>query len=125
MKRLMFHIIAGVSLIFAGWGMTSCSDLLEAEAKDVLPVEGAYRNIDDADAAIRGIYGQLTELAPQYVVLNELRADLLDVTSNAGQELKALSLHQNMASVGDYADARPFFSLINNCNDVIARMLWP
>ncbi|MGQ1947667.1 RagB/SusD family nutrient uptake outer membrane protein [Geofilum sp. OHC36d9] len=119
MKRFKFYIIAVVTFLLGGWGLFSCTDVLEADAKDVLLADGAWQTIDDADAAIRGVYGQLSNLAPQYIVLNELRADLLDVTENASPELRALSMHEDGAENCEYADPSPFFELINNCNDVI------
>jgi len=94
--------------------------LLENDPREVLLENEVYRNKDDADAAIRGIYGQMMDLATQYVVLNELRADLMDVTRNAGLSLMELSRHLPVTPGNEWASPRRFFGLINNCNDVIA-----
>jgi starch-binding outer membrane protein, SusD/RagB family len=103
-------------------GFVSCSDMLEVSDRDVLGANEVYRNIDDANAAIRGVYGLLVDLAPQYVVLNELRADLLDVTANASPDLVQLAAHQQLTVESEWANPRKFFELINNCNDVIANL---
>jgi len=97
----------------------SCEKFLEVPPKDLLTSEQHYRDKFDADAAVRGIYGKLLNLADEYVILNELRADLMDVTENADVYLREMNLHQVSAG-NPYADPTPFFSLINNCNDALS-----
>ncbi len=100
-------------------GFAGCKDVLESDPRDVLTEGEFYRDIHDADAAIRGLYGKLSDLATRYVVLNELRADLMDVTYNADHYLRELASHEELTSDNPWTDAGPFFSLINNCNSVI------
>ncbi|QES88290.1 RagB/SusD family nutrient uptake outer membrane protein [Rhizosphaericola mali] len=109
-------IIIGISIIlfcFAG-----CKKILNVNPEDLLSEENAYQDIHDADAAVIGIYGQLTQLAEQYIVLNELRGDLTDITENANADLSEIALH-NVKSGNKYADPRPFYSVILNCNDAL------
>jgi hypothetical protein len=96
----------------------SCKKIVDIQPKTSLTNTQVYRNVFDADAAVIGIYGKLMGLAKQYVILNELRADLMDVTTNADLYLKEISTH-NVSANNPYADPRPFFSLINDCNDVL------
>lgn len=96
----------------------SCQKFLDLQPNEVLLPEQVYRDKYDANAAIRGIYGKLMNLAPQYVVLNELRADLMDVTSNADINLRDLNLH-NAKPGNPWIDPQPFYSLINDCNDAL------
>ncbi len=96
----------------------SCKKLLDKEPEVVLSSTNMYRNVFDADAAVIGIYGKLMGLAKQYVVLNELRADLMQVTDNADNFLREINQH-NVSSANPYADPKPIYSLINNCNDVL------
>ncbi len=56
----------------------------------MLTDDNMYRNVFDADAAVMGIYGKFMNLAGQYVVLNELRADLLTVTPGSNDFLKQM-----------------------------------
>ncbi len=119
MRISKFFKTAIVAALF-GIPLVSCSDLLKTDADEVLLANEVYRNKEDADAAIRGIYGHLMDLATQYVVLNELRADLMDVTPNAGLSLIELSQHLPVSADNEWASPRRFFSLINNCNDVVA-----
>lgn len=115
-KNKIFHILTGLILTFV---FSSCSSFLDVPPKEVLLPENHFQNKYDADAAIFGIYGKFIELAPQYVILNELRADLMDVTENSDNYLKQINQH-NVTSGNPYADPIPFYSVINNCNDAIS-----
>lgn len=96
----------------------SCNKILDKTPGNALTSAQVYRNVYDADAAVIGLYGKFMGLAKQYVVLNELRADLLDVTQNADADLRDLNEH-NVKADNSYADPRPFYALINDCNDIL------
>lgn len=106
---------AAFTAVFA---VTGCSKLTDIKPQGELDRSDMYRNVYDADAAIIGLYGKLTGLAGQYVVLNELRGDLMTVTANADDNLQQLNSH-NVRSGNPYASPRPFYELIMNCNDVL------
>jgi len=77
-----------------------------------------YNNVTDVNSAILGLYGKFLGLAEQYVVLNELRADLMDVTPNADKYLQEISQHH--VTIGNpWGDPRPFYTVILNCNDIL------
>ena len=97
---------------------TSCKKMLDREPEVTLTSTQVYRNVFDADAAVIGVYGKLMGLAKQYVILNELRADLMEVTDNADEYLKQINTH-NVSANNPYANPRPFYAVINDCNDVL------
>ncbi|RKD12837.1 hypothetical protein BCY91_11370 [Pelobium manganitolerans] len=98
---------------------TACKKSLEIAPQDKLEKKQVYNTLADADAAVMGIYGQFATLGEQYVLLNELRADLMDVTANADPYLQQLSNHD--ATVNNpYIDPTNFYKIIFNCNDAIA-----
>ena len=99
-------------------GTSSCSKIFDVEPTEVLSSEQMYRNIFDADAAIVGLYGKFMSLAKQHVILNELRADLMDVTANADDQLRQLNNH-NVVVGNAYADPKPYYEVILNCNDIL------
>ena len=99
-------------------GFASCKKTFDIAPQDQLDISQMYRNVYDADAAVVGIYGKFQGLAERYIVLNELRADMLDYTSNADQYLRQISNHSVTAD-NPYANPRPFYELIINCNDVM------
>jgi hypothetical protein len=117
MKKL-FKVFIGVLPVVMGLSIISCSKTFDIQPKSAVTSEQMYRNVYDADAAVIGIYGKFMGLAKQYVILNEVRSDLTDVTPNADVYLKQLSTH-SVTIDNPYADPRPFYEVILNCNDAL------
>jgi len=115
MKRILKLSSA---LLITGLIFSGCKKVFDIKPQDQLDVTQAYQNVYDADAAVVGIYGKFMGLADRYVILNELRGDLLDYTVNADEALRQISTHTVTAD-NPYASPRPFYELIINCNDVL------
>jgi hypothetical protein len=98
--------------------ISSCRKMFDTLPEQKPDEVQMYRNVYDADAAVIGLYGKLMGLAKQYVILNELRADLMEVTSNADKYLQQISTH-SVEKDNPYGSPRPFYELILNCNDVL------
>lgn len=98
--------------------ISSCKKAFDVEPENVVDKTQMYRNVFDADAAVIGVYGKLMKLAKPYILLNELRADLMDVTANADENLQQLNTH-TVKEGNPYIDPRPFYDVIVNCNDVL------
>jgi hypothetical protein len=116
MKKVFIRNIV-LTIIVIG-SLASCKKVFDLPPQDQLDVSQMYRDVYDADAAIVGLYGKFQKLAEQYIILNELRADMVNYTTNADQYLREISTH-NVSSENPYANPRPFYELIINCNDVI------
>jgi hypothetical protein len=108
-------IVSAFTLLFS---FGSCQDYLDVQPQDKLSGDQVYRNVYDADAAVLGIYGKFMGLAEKYVVLNEMRADLMTTTRNSNPYLKELSLH-NVSAANTYINPKQFYEVINNCNDAL------
>jgi len=93
----------------------------DLDPKSEVSFQNNYRNVSDANAAVLGVYGKFLGIAEQYEVLNELRADMMDVTPNSDKYLREISQHH--VTIGNpWADPRPFYAVINECNDVLANL---
>ena len=99
-------------------GLAGCKKTFDINPQDQLDQSEAYQNVYDADAAVVGIYGKFMGLSEQYIVLNELRGDLVNFTNNADESLRQVSTHSTTAS-NPYASPKPFYELIINCNDAL------
>ena len=111
MKKTRFIL----SLIVCTIAFTACND---DDLGDAVPYDKFYQDLADADRAILGVYAQFTSLAEQVVILNELRADLMDVTTNATPELESLNQNQ-VDEANPWASPLKFYAVINSCNDVL------
>ena len=107
-------------IIFGGlFACTLFGSCVDAELESVVEYKNHYKTLDDANSAILGLYGKFMGLAEQTIVLGELRADLMDVTDNASIELQ--EINANTPSSGNkYADMTNYYSVIQNCNDILA-----
>ncbi len=108
-----FALLALLNLSFY-----SCQDMLKADAEEVVEEAENYQNKYDADNALWGLYGKVSNLAENVVVLNELRADLMDVTPNATSDQVAINDHTETAN-NKYCDPSLFYDVILNANDII------
>jgi len=116
MNKFLIKQVLFAAIVITGFA--SCKKTFDIEPKDQLDISQMYRNVYDADAAVVGIYGKFTGLAEQYLVLNELRADMLNYTNNADRFLRQMSNHTVTAD-NPYANPKAFYELIINCNDVM------
>jgi starch-binding outer membrane protein, SusD/RagB family len=109
-------IVVTTSICFT---LSSCKKMLDVEPKTTVGIANMYRNVFDADAAVIGVYGKVMKLAKPYLLMNELRGDLMDITTNADLNLRQISEHT--ATVDNpYIDPQPFYEVIINCNDVLS-----
>src|SRR5436190_3421608 len=113
-SRSLFSLL-NVLLIFAG---ISCKKMFDIKPQSQVDQSQAYRNVYDADAAVIGIYGTVMKVTKQYVLWNELRGDLMDITFNSDPYLRQLS-EQNVTSNNPYINPQPFYDVILNCNDAL------
>ena len=98
--------------------LSSCQKMFDIKPEDTLDKEHMYKTVYDADAVIIGLYGKLSAMADQYVILNELRGDLLSETHKSDPYIREISEHRVSAD-NPYANPKPFYELIANCNDAM------
>ncbi|EHQ29187.1 RagB/SusD family nutrient uptake outer membrane protein [Mucilaginibacter paludis] len=121
MKKYNYGKLGIAFLLTCGMSFSSCKKAFDLKPKSEVDITDTYQNVYDVNAAVIGIYGQFISLAEQYVVLNELRADLMETTTNADKNLVEIAQH-NVTAGNPWADPRPFYKVIINCNDVLYNM---
>lgn len=112
MKKIFLSII----LIALTFSFNACTD---ENLGNAVTYDKFYQNLSDADRAILGVYAQFTTLAKQVVILNELRADLMDVTPAATSDLEKLNLNE-IDENNEWVKPVQFYAVINSCNDVLS-----
>jgi hypothetical protein len=120
MKQFSIKVILLAAILTGVLG--GCKKAFDINPGTELDASQMYRNVYDADAAVMGIYGKFMGLSDRYIILNELRGDLLEYTNNADEYLRQISTH-NVSADNPYASPRPFYELILNCNDVLKNFL--
>lgn len=101
---------------------SSCDDLLSVDSDRFISADD--HNMKAANDTLYGMYGvfsQLQKLADSYVLLGELRADLMDVTDTADVYLKEIYNH-NVSPNNPYVNVKAYYAVINNCNYILNKI---
>ncbi|GHU61761.1 hypothetical protein FACS1894123_01610 [Bacteroidia bacterium] len=111
-SKIVFSVAVCALLLLA----PACNDILNVETERVLFTEDNKLNkADDLYYSAFGILRQFQSLGEKYVILGELRADLMDVTVESDVDLQAISNHTVTAD-NPYIATIDYYAVINNCN---------
>ncbi len=98
---------------------TSCDTLLDVNSEgNIFPENHKIDSPNDSIYSMIGIFTQLQKLANSYVVLGELRADLMTITKNASPELREIN-NLEIPAENPYNVIEDYYSIINHCNYLI------
>jgi hypothetical protein len=101
---------------------TSCTDFFETESGSVLKTDGQlYKNELEARSGMFGLLQGLQTIGDNYLIMGELRGDLMTVTPNSSQELRDINDFQ-IKKENTFLKERAYYSLLNNCNYYISRL---
>lgn len=119
MKRYsLLTVIAAGMLVFT----TSCSDYLDSDSDTVIKTDGqSYTGELEARSGMFGLLQGLQTIGDNYVLMGELRADLMTVTDNSSQELRDIN-ELNISGSNTYLKERKYYDLLNNCNYYIQHL---
>lgn len=115
MKKIC-HIIIG--LLISSTFLVGCADLLDVDSNRLATQDEYGHSGNDSLYSTFGVLSQLQKLADSYVLLGELRGDLLDVTSISDLSLKEIS-NFNASTSNPYANISDYYAVINNCNYIL------
>jgi len=101
--------------------LASCNGLLDVDSKRLVTDEEFGHSSNDSLYSTFGILSQLQKLADSYVLLGELRGDLLDVTDISDLDLKEIN-NFSISSDNSYAKINDYYAVINNCNYMLQNL---
>lgn len=101
---------------------SSCDDLLSVDSDRFISADDHNMSAaNDTLYAMYGVFSQFQKLADSYVLLGELRADLMDVTDTADVYLKEIYNH-NVSANNPYVNIKAYYAVINNCNYILHKI---
>lgn len=118
MKKILYSIFSVAMVMGLSITATSCDDLLEVES-DRQIFDPALDSKTDSIYYTLGIMKGLQQVADQYVLINELKGDLLQPTEFADSALTQL-FNYSANTTNKYDSAYVYYRVINNCNYFIA-----
>ena len=96
-----------------------CDAMLDSGSERYTFEEDArLQTLHDTLYNIVGIFSEMQKLGDRYVLLGELRADLMKVTDEASIDMKEI-YYFNMSPDNAYAEMKTYYSIINQCNYII------
>ncbi len=105
---------------FAALSLSSCDDMLEVNSERlVFEQDYGMNNTNDTLYSMFGVFYQLQKVADSYVILGELRGDLMTTTENSSIYLREIE-NLNISSNNPYLKfEKELYGVINNCNYII------
>jgi len=119
MKNIIKTYFPVIALLFA---FNACQDLLNTNSS-LIAMEDEYQinNESEAQRALSGIVGELVSIADRYVLMGELRGDLMVTSEFAPSELQDI-VHFRVSRESEYADKLDYYRIINNCNFLLQKL---
>lgn len=112
-----------LSMLLAVVAFSSCEKMLYVESDRYLYAENnRLDSPNDSVYSLVGILNKFQLLGDQYVLLGELRAELMDVTHNATQDLIELNNLDYSNPENPYLNLSNYYAVINHCNYLIQTM---
>ena len=116
MKKFSYILI---SIVMASTALVSCGDLLDVDSKRLTTdQEYGLNTPSDSIYSMFGLFTQLQKLADSYVLLGELRGDLLDITDYSSAELREIN-NLEISKTNSYANIKNYYAVVNNCNYIL------
>jgi len=108
-------------LIIGCLSLTSCDNILNIDSpRYVSDEDNSLSAPGDSVSSILGVLRQLQDVAESYILLGEMRADLLDVTEYTPAAIRELNDY-TLSDTNTYVDPLPYYAIVNNCNYIISR----
>ena len=113
---------AVLAAIFTIGFTTSCEDMFNIESSRVI-YEHNHDLGSTADSAYttNGILQCVREIADRYVILGEVRGDLVEINNLTKTSLRNIA-EFNFDEANEYLNIRDYYAVINNCNYALAKM---
>lgn len=113
MKKLNYIVL---SILVSTFAFTSCDALLDTESERyTFEDEFQMKSAHDTIYSMVGVFTQLQKLGDRYILLGELRSELMETTDNASRYLKEIN-DFNFSEGNPYIDQKDYYAVINSCN---------
>lgn len=118
MKRKSY-IVALLACFTLGM-TTSCEDMFDIESNRVV-YDHEINSTSDSVYSTLGVLQCMRKVADRYVILGEVRGDMVDINENTKTSLRNLA-NFNFDGDNEYLNVRDYYAIINNCNYALANM---
>ncbi|MDA3881001.1 MAG: RagB/SusD family nutrient uptake outer membrane protein [Prolixibacteraceae bacterium] len=111
-----------IGVLVIAFSAYSCDSIFDVDSERILkPDDHKIESPDEAIYGNAGVFSSLSKLSDRYVLLGELRADLMDVTVNANTYLEEINQFE-FAADNPFVDYKDYYEVINACNYVLQKI---
>ncbi len=105
-------------LLLCSFSFSSCEDFFSIQKEDLLTNEDNYKERNQIYSGMVGLAANFRGVVDDYIILSELRGDLLQPTSTAPDEYWDIFRYKTDQN-NSAASPAPLYLLIANCNDFL------
>lgn len=126
----MKYILNSIARSAKCWGVVLCAAICLVACNDMLSVDSKnqtsaddYNLTSSGDSVFStiGVLSRLQKIADTYVLLGELRGDLMTISDKADVSLQEISTY-SITKDNKYVHLKDYYDVINNCNYIIQKL---
>jgi len=110
-----------ICLFISSIFLVSCNDMLGVDSKRLLTEQEYGHTPNDVLYSTFGVLSQMQKLADSYVLLGELRGDLLNVSETSDLSLREINDFA-ISPTNSYVNIKNYYAVINNCNYILQNL---
>ncbi|MCG8476780.1 MAG: RagB/SusD family nutrient uptake outer membrane protein [Cytophagales bacterium] len=110
-----------VFILFLGISVSSCEDMLDTDPKSYVEEKDFFKHQEEVNAAVAGVYTQLIKLTGKYLLVTELKGDLMRTTVNAPRYLQEMNKH-SVSKDNPLVAKQDYYDVIFSCNKVLENL---
>ena len=110
-----------ICLFISSIFLVSCNDLLGVDSQRLLTKQEFGHTPNDVLYSTFGVLSQVQKLADSYVLLGELRGDLMNTTQTSDISLNEIN-NFTISNTNSYVNIKDYYAVINNCNYILQNL---
>jgi hypothetical protein len=110
-----------ICLFISSIFLVSCNDMLGVDSQRLISQQNFGHSPNDVLYSTFGVLSQMQKLADSYVLLGELRGDLLNTTPTSDISLNEIN-NFTISGTNTYVNIKDYYAVINNCNYILQNL---
>lgn len=110
-----------ICLFISSIFLVSCNDMLVVDSQRLLTDQDFKNSPNDPLHSTFGVLSQMQKLADSYVLLGELRGDLVNTTELSDMNLNEIN-NFAITPANKYVNIKDYYAVINNCNYILQNL---
>jgi len=110
-----------ICLFISSIFLVSCNDMLGVDSQRLLTQQEFGHSPNDVLYSTFGVLSQMQKLGDSYVLLGEMRGDLMNTTATSDISLNEIN-NFTISGTNSYVNIKDYYAVINNCNYILQNL---